>query len=81
MIKVNISINRIEELIKAGEGISTEFKTCRKSISRNVYETVAAFLNRKGGSILLGVTDSGKIQGIDKDAIQQKKKGFCYCCK
>jgi len=54
----------------------SEFKTCRNQINRDVYETVCAFLNRHGGTLLLGVKDSGEVQGVDHDAIQQIKKDF-----
>ena len=64
------------EMTRRGEGISIEFKTCRKQLSRDVYETVCAFLNRYGGTLLLGVADSGEIQGIAKDAVPQMKKDF-----
>jgi ATP-dependent DNA helicase RecG len=73
---MNISEQQILELIRQGEGISTEFKTCRNQINRNVYETVCAFLNRHGGTILLGVLDSGEVQGLDPAAIEQIKKDF-----
>ncbi|MDP2647598.1 MAG: putative DNA binding domain-containing protein, partial [Desulfobacterales bacterium] len=63
-------------MIRQGEGIATEFKKCRNRLSRDVYETVCAFLNRHGGTILLGVTDSGGIQGIEQDAVAQIKKDF-----
>lgn len=63
-------------IIRSGEGISTEFKACQSQLSRDVYETVCAFLNRRGGTILLGVLDSGDIQGIEQDAIAQVKKDF-----
>lgn len=64
------------QLIRKGEDIDLEFKTCHKQLNRDVYETVCAFLNRHGGTILLGVTDSGDIQGIDRDAVSQIKKDF-----
>ena len=67
---------RFMEMIRQGEDISTEFKTCRNQLSRNVYETVCAFLNRYGGTILLGITDSGEVQGIDPDAVTRIKKDF-----
>ena len=54
-----MSIKQIHELIRQGEELSTEFKTCRNKINRDVYETVCAFLNRHGGTILLGVLDDG----------------------
>ena len=65
--------HRIQEILKAGEGLTTEFKTCRQGISRDVYETICAFLNRNGGHILLGVNDHGQVIGIDPDHIQHIK--------
>lgn len=59
-----------------GEGLDLEFKTCRDQINRDVYETVCAFLNRHGGTIFLGVKDSGEIQGINSDAAEQIRKDF-----
>ena len=49
----------LKALIKQGEGISVEFKECRRTLNRDVYETVCAFLNRHGGDLLLGVSDAG----------------------
>lgn len=63
-------------IISQGEGVATEFKTCRSRLSRDVYETACAFLNRHGGTILLGVADSGNIQGIEQDTVAQIKKDF-----
>ena len=60
-------------IINKGEGLDLEFKACR---SRDVYDTVCAFLNRHGGTIFLGVTDSREIQGIDPDAIGQIRRDF-----
>lgn len=73
---MNLTERNILELIRKGEGIAAEFKTCRDRISRDVYETVCAFLNRHGGTILLGIEDSGNVQGIDAEAIPQLKKDF-----
>ena len=69
---MDISIKQIRELIRQGEGISVEFKTCRNKINRDVYETVCAFLNRHGGTILLGVQDDGTLQGIEPDAVTHR---------
>jgi len=63
-------------LKKKGEGLSVEFKECRRTLNRNVYETVCAFLNRHGGSLLLGVSDSGEVTGVDPDSVEQMKKDF-----
>lgn len=67
---------KVLKMIHRGEGLDVEFKTCRDQISRGVYETVCAFLNRHGGTILLGVQDSGSIQGIDLEQISQIRKDF-----
>jgi len=63
-------------LIRKGEGLDLEFKACRNQLNRDVYETVCAFLNRHGGTLLLGVQDNGVIQGIEPDAAAQIRKDF-----
>ncbi len=63
-------------LIKQGEGLTLEFKECQTALSRGVYETVCAFLNRHGGTLLLGVSDSGTVKGVDRDCVAQVKKDF-----
>lgn len=73
---MNLNEHQIQELIRQGEGITMEFKTCRNQLNREVYETVCAFLNRHGGTLLLGVQDSGEVQGIDPDLVAQVKKDF-----
>ncbi|MBI4726995.1 putative DNA binding domain-containing protein [candidate division TA06 bacterium] len=67
---------KIRELIKQGEGLRVEFKECKSALSKDVYETVSAFLNRSGGELLLGVKDNGVISGVDKDRVEQIKKDF-----
>ena len=73
---MDTSEHQIIKLIEGGEGLTTEFKTCRVQLNRDVYETVCAFLNRHGGTLLLGVQDSGEVQGISPDVIAQIKKDF-----
>lgn len=62
--RMNANERQLMEMIRRGEGVSTKFKTCRNSLSRDVYATVCAFLNRHGGTLLLGAQDSGEIQGV-----------------
>ena len=66
----------LKALIKQGEGVSVEFKECRHTLNRDVYKTVCAFLNRHGGDLLLGVSDAGKVTGVDPDCVEQVKKDF-----
>lgn len=54
-----------EELIKEGEGDTIEFKNSPFGDNRRkIRETVGAFLNAKGGTILIGVQDDGSIPGV-----------------
>lgn len=64
-----MTANQIKQLISKGEGVEVEFKESATSLSRSVFETICAFLNRKGGHILLGVKDDGKIVGVNKGCI------------
>jgi len=69
-------MNTIELLLSRPEDTTLEFKECRRDLNKNVYETVCAFLNRQGGTLLLGVSDSGTVTGIEPDSINQIKKNF-----
>jgi type I restriction enzyme R subunit len=74
-----------EELIKAGESKTLEFKsTLRwslkedrqddKGVTHAVLKTVAAFLNTEGGDLLIGVADDGSIVGIERDQLESDDK-------
>ena len=54
--------DKLIELIKKGENEKVEFK---EKFDRETIETISAFANTSGGVILIGVTDEGKIKGID----------------
>lgn len=56
----------IKAIIKQGENSQVEFKECQDRISHSVYETICSFLNYKGGTIFLGVNDTGEIIGVNK---------------
>jgi len=73
---VNMRIEYIRQIIKKGESIDIEFKESKSNISKDVYESVCAFLNRNGGHIFLGIKDNGDIVGVDKVAIGRIKKDF-----
>ena len=64
----------IKAKIAQGEGLNVEFKTASETLPRNVFETICAFLNRKGGFIFLGVKDNGLIEGIDEAFIPNMLK-------
>ena len=58
-------IEQIEQLTKQGENSVVEFKTSEvrpESLAREI----VSFANSSGGTILIGVEDSGKITGVDQ---------------
>ena len=60
-----MNVERIAQLISQGEGILVEFKKAKNALPESLFETICAFLNRNGGVVLLGVTDDGKVEGVD----------------
>lgn len=74
----------LKKLIAKGENEKLEFKsTLRtnlytnqpdKKIEHSVLKTIVAFLNSKGGELIVGVEDNGNILGIEKDNFESTDK-------
>ena len=57
-----MTLDEIRSLIEAGESETLELKKPTGQLSR-AGETLCAFLNGRGGLVLLGVTPAGRIEG------------------
>lgn len=67
----------VETLIKRGEGRDVEFKSTGRvnlhtgapdpKIEWAIVKTIAGFMNASGGTLLVGIGDSGSITGIETD--------------
>ena len=58
-------VNSTEYLIEKGEGVTIEFKeSLSKKIKPDVIKTICAFLNTRGGTILIGITDHSEVIGL-----------------
>jgi len=67
----------LDELLQVGESDTLEYKSSlrwdwklnqvNKTLQKVVAKTVAGFFNTKGGTLLIGVADSGTIVGIEQD--------------
>ena len=78
------SVSSIPDLIAKGEGQHIEFKSsARWNIEKSCHDeqiefaitkTVAGFLNSGGGTLLIGVNDSGMPVGLSQDYSTLKKK-------
>lgn len=59
-----MNISQIKKLVEQGESNSLEFKTSTSQL-KPAFETLCAFLNSKGGVVLIGVKNNGQILGQD----------------
>lgn len=64
----------LARLLRDGEGLTVEFKRAREALNRDVYETICAFLNQRGGTLVLGAADDGSVTGIKPEAVAQIRK-------
>jgi predicted HTH transcriptional regulator len=81
---LEVSSEKIKGMIQTGEGPRLEFKsslrtnlhtnTIDKSIENAVLKTITAYLNTDGGTLIIGVSDSGEILGLEKDTFPSKDK-------
>src|SRR5262249_41120150 len=72
------------KIIKEGEGANIEFKSTLRmnlhtkekdqKIELAVLKNLAAFLNIKGGKLVIGLADDGQPVGIDVDGFQTEDK-------
>jgi predicted HTH transcriptional regulator len=63
---------RIQELIRRGEGINTEFKRTIGSAQR-IARILVSFANTSGGLLLIGVEDDGQLTGIESEVEELEK--------
>ncbi|MEK6844927.1 MAG: ATP-binding protein, partial [Nanoarchaeota archaeon] len=87
-LKKNNFSDEILELIKNKESEEIEFKsTLRTNLHTNEFDkkmefsalkTITAFLNSSGGTLLLGITNEGKILGIEHDKFPDTDKFNLY---
>ena len=52
----------VKELVKEKESETLEFK---ERFEKEIFKTVSAFANARGGNILIGINDKNKILGVN----------------
>lgn len=80
MINRTMKLSELRRLVEKGEGLSLELKRSTGEL-REALQTVCAFLNGKGGVVLIGVSPKGEIPGQDvsdktRREIAQAMDGF-----
>ncbi len=61
---------KINDILQKGEGIEVEFKTSQFELNKDAFESICAFLNRKGGHLLLGVKNDGIVEGVIEGCVR-----------
>ena len=56
-----MNLLQLQEIVKNGESVSVEFKTCKDKLNKDAFDSICAFLNRSGGHLLLGVNDKKEV--------------------
>jgi len=85
LLKVTAAVHPPASVIVArGEGEKVEFKeTLRVNVAtgdndsrmeHGCLKTIAAFLNTKGGTLVIGVNDEGEVKGVDADHFPNEDK-------
>ncbi len=68
----------LEDIIGSGEGKTVEFKQdIPKDVMRYI-PTVVAFSNTIGGTMIFGVSDSGKVTGIEEGLVKDRIEEISY---
>lgn len=83
-IKLANDSDYILELIRRGEGKKLEFKSTLRmnlmsgkpdwSVEHAVLKTIIAYLNTDGGTLLVGVSNTGQVLGIENDNFPNEDK-------
>ncbi|WP_082886473.1 ATP-binding protein [Flavisolibacter tropicus] len=67
----------IKDILQQGEGIEVEFKESLFELNKSTFESICAFLNRKGGYLLLGVANDGSgRRGAGRESANADR---CHC--
>lgn len=65
-----MTTSQLQHIIQQGENITVEFKTSKEKLNKDAFDSICAFLNRRGGYLILGVNDKKEVSGVDENAIQ-----------
>lgn len=80
-VKFKYTPENVKNLVLMGEGERLEFKRELPKNKVELAETIVAFANNRGGIIILGVDDNGRIVGVSnmkiKDTIYNIVRSYC----
>ena len=72
-----MTIEGLKYIISHSEGTEIEYKKSQAGLARSVYETICAFLNRRGGHVVLGAKPpTNHLQQIVLGVLDSGEKGI-----
>lgn len=69
-------IEQIKRLIAGGENQHVEFKKAKNDFPKDAFESICAFLNTDGGTLILGVEDDGTVVGVNSESVDKIRTKF-----
>ncbi len=58
-------MTKLKDLLKEGESETVEFKPSLSQMDK-ITESISAFSNTKGGTVVIGVGDNGEVLGVEE---------------
>lgn len=68
-----MTLEELTNIVSAGENETVEFKATGKLLVSTIGKIITAFLNSKGGKLVIGVQEPGTIVGIDDEQVKRLK--------
>lgn len=68
-----MNIEEVKHYLNQKESEFLEFKESKRTLDQSSFETICAFLNHKGGVLLLGVKNDGTLVGVEKSKVESMK--------
>ncbi|GHT37572.1 hypothetical protein FACS189435_2870 [Bacteroidia bacterium] len=68
----------LRQIINKGENSFVEFSKCTTELTDSVFQSVCSFLNKDGGTLIVGVHDYGKITGVADIFLSSMLAKFSY---
>jgi ATP-dependent DNA helicase RecG len=71
-----MNVKDLKLVISKGENPFVEFSKCTTELTDSVFQSICSFLNKEGGTLIVGVHDFGKIIGVSEIFVDNMLKKF-----
>jgi ATP-dependent DNA helicase RecG len=71
-----MDVKELKQIINQGENSFVEFSKCTTELTDSVFQSICSFLNKDGGTLIVGVHDFGKIVGVAEIFVNNMLRRF-----